>query len=1047
MEVADLPVSERATALDDACNGDAALRTEVESLLRAESQARGFMGSPTAADGAAQWETARSATTAATAREEPGQMIGRYKLLQPLGEGGFGSVWMAEQREPVKRRVALKIIKLGMDTKQVIARFEAERQALATMDHPNIAKVLDAGSTETGRPYFVMEYIKGVSIVDYCDTDNLDTTARLELFSSVCHAIHHAHQKGIIHRDIKPSNVLVTMHDGVPVPRVIDFGIAKATSSELTQKTLFTEHRQMIGTPAYMSPEQAEMSGLDIDTRSDIYSLGVLLYELLTGTTPFGHEELLSKGYAEMMRIIREVEPAPPSTRLSSLGDAGARREQQRPAGDARRLGLLLRGDLDWIAMKCLEKDRTRRYESASALAADVQRHLTGEPVIAAPPSRMYRLSKTLRRHRAAAVVTAGIVVFIGAALAATSTLWRQAAHARDAESDQRARAAAVSAFLSEMLTAAEPARAKGARLTVREALDTAASNIMSGQIKNQPLVEAEIRFIIGSTYFALGLYSQAEAQLREAETTQARELGDEHRDTLLTRSKIAETLLQMSDYWGSAAIAQPTFEAQARVLGPDDPRTLQTMVTLGRVLWAQPGRFFDAESLLRAAIERLERVRGPNHVDTAAAIDALGEAYQFNSYPDKAEPLHLRALQIHTEQLGQEHPATLYSLFYLAGALSNLSRNEEAEGIQQKVLEARVRILGPEHVDTLASQQCVALALARQGRNVEAETLYRDNLEAMLRIWGPSHSNTIHGQRFLADCLEDQGKYEEAITLLRQALESARAKFGPEDADTSIRIMCELASQLARQRQDDEAEQVAREVLEYQRRQSPRATPGEFALSSSTLIRVLRRRGEHDEALQLEKELTDFWLAAARAPDAVPKDIDGAARRLLSASEHLRDHPLALELALRANELSGHRNAYYMGTLAEAYVQNGDSRRAGEVWRQASDLLTEKQARASMLNAAAWDLLTITPENLRDPAVALELALQANELSGYANPPALDTLALACHRTGDTARAIELQQKAIALLAADAPDLAEYQAQLREFQSALEGAANQRAN
>ncbi|MEK6703164.1 MAG: serine/threonine-protein kinase, partial [Planctomycetota bacterium] len=414
MEVSELPPAERTVAVIIACGGDAKLRAKVETLLRAQDQAAEFMEAPTASldhqgnqvfDTQGAWPQGSEIP-----RERGGQMIGRYKLLQTIGEGGFGSVWMAEQREPVKRRVALKIIKLGMDTKQVIARFEAERQALAMMDHPNIARVLDAGCTESGRPYFVMEYIKGVPILEYCDTDKLDTRARLELFSGVCLAIQHAHQKGIIHRDIKPSNVLVTMHDGVPVPKVIDFGIAKATSSELTQKTLFTEHRQMIGTPAYMSPEQAEMSGLDIDTRSDIYSLGVLLYELLTGTTPFAHEDLMRKGFEEMMRIIREVEPHKPSTRLSSLGGTGTRTAELRRVGDPAKLGLLLRGDLDWIVMKCLEKDRVRRYETANGLAADIKRHLRGEAVLAAPPDPWYRLRKTARRHRVA-LVTAGLVV------------------------------------------------------------------------------------------------------------------------------------------------------------------------------------------------------------------------------------------------------------------------------------------------------------------------------------------------------------------------------------------------------------------------------------------------------------------------------------------------------------------------------------------------------------------------------------------------------------------------------------------------------------
>src|SRR5262245_5676167 len=335
--------------------------------------------------------------------EQPGKLIGPYKLLERIGEGGFGSVWMAEQREPVKRRVAVKLIKLGMDTKQVIARFEAERQALAMMDHPNIAKVLDAGSTEAGRPYFVMEYIRGIPILEYCDRERLDTRARLELFTSVCHAIQHAHHKGIIHRDIKPSNVLVTLHDGVPVPKVIDFGIAKATNSELTTKTLFMAHRQFIGTPAYMSPEQAEMSGLDIDTRSDIYSLGVLLYELLTGTTPFDMRALLESGYAGMLRAIRELEPYKPSTRVSILGDTGTRTAQQRRV-ELKRLSVLLRGDLDWVVMKCLEKDRTRRYETANGLAADVLRHLHDEPVTAGPPSATYKLRKLVRRHRLAVI-------------------------------------------------------------------------------------------------------------------------------------------------------------------------------------------------------------------------------------------------------------------------------------------------------------------------------------------------------------------------------------------------------------------------------------------------------------------------------------------------------------------------------------------------------------------------------------------------------------------------------------------------------------------
>ncbi|MCH7847728.1 MAG: serine/threonine protein kinase, partial [Planctomycetes bacterium] len=411
---------EREAYIQGACGDDVELRQEVQAMLRAHEEAGDFLAAPT---------NENTATIPSFPNEKPGTIIDRYKILQLIGEGGFGAVYMAEQQKPVKRRVALKIIKLGMDTKQVIARFEAERQALAMMDHPNIARVFDAGATETGRPYFVMELVKGVPITEYCDTENLSTKDRLDLFIDVCHAVQHAHQKGIIHRDIKPSNVMVTLHDGKPVPKVIDFGIAKATNRELTDKTLFTEYRQLIGTPQYMSPEQAEMSGLDIDTRSDIYSLGVLLYELLTGTTPFDPKRLRSAALGEIQRIIREEEPDKPSTRLSEMSRAlpsppgrGAGGEGSSDSQESSiqyiakhrktepaRLSRELRGDLDWIIMKALEKERARRYETANAFAADIDRHLGNEPVLASPPSSAYRLRKFVRRNRSS-VIGAGVL-------------------------------------------------------------------------------------------------------------------------------------------------------------------------------------------------------------------------------------------------------------------------------------------------------------------------------------------------------------------------------------------------------------------------------------------------------------------------------------------------------------------------------------------------------------------------------------------------------------------------------------------------------------
>ena len=427
------PAEKRAAFLDAICEGDAALRQRLEALLAAHEQPDTLL--------ATQAEAARPTIKLAFADapdEAIGQTIVRYKILERVGEGGCGVVYVAEQTEPVRRRVALKVIKLGMDTKQVVARFEAERQALALMDHPNIAKVLDAGATETGRPYFIMELVRGIKLTDYCDQNKLSTKDRLDLFIKVCQAIQHAHQKGIIHRDIKPSNILVTLHDGVPVPKVIDFGIAKATEGKLTDATVYTQLHQFIGTPAYMSPEQAEMSGLDIDTRSDIYSLGVLLYELLTGKTPFDARELMSQGIDAMRKTIREKDPVRPSTKLATLQEAELTATAKRRAVESSKLAKLLLGDVDWIVMKCLEKDRTRRYETANGLAADLKRHLENEPVLARPPSTTYRLQKAWRRNQLAFTAGALVAVALVTGVAVSSWLAIAASRARNAEQQQR---------------------------------------------------------------------------------------------------------------------------------------------------------------------------------------------------------------------------------------------------------------------------------------------------------------------------------------------------------------------------------------------------------------------------------------------------------------------------------------------------------------------------------------------------------------------------------------------------------------------------------
>jgi serine/threonine protein kinase/tetratricopeptide (TPR) repeat protein len=545
--------AERRAYLDRACAGNQLLRTEVESLLLAHEQAGDFLG-----------QTVKL-TESDFVIERTGTMIGRYKLLEKIGEGGFGVVYMAEQIEPLRRKVALKVIKAGMDTQEVIARFEAERQALALMDHPNIARVLDAGATEAGRPYFVMELVRGIPITNYCDQKNLSTTQRLQLFMKVCHAVQHAHQKGIIHRDLKPNNVLVTLHDGEPVPKVIDFGVAKALGPKLTAKTLFTGFAHMIGTPEYMSPEQAELSGLDIDTRSDIYSLGVLLYELLTGDTPFDGETLRKAALDEMRRMIRETEPPKPSTRLQTLGNtltSVARHRQTEPAT----LRRLVRGDLDWIVMKALEKDRRRRYETPDSFASDVARHLHSEPVLASPPSVPYLVEKFMRRHKAGLAVAAMLLLLLIAGAAVSTWQAVRATRAERTQSVLRQQAEQARANERQLRLQAE-AREKIAQAEVfvrNSSLDEAAKVMRT----MAPLLNEMDASNAAAIYFSLGDWHARHAQWNEAVTNIFKSIAGQSAN-FEAYDRLAPVLVQSGDLTAFAPLRRQMLSRFGEMTNP----------------------------------------------------------------------------------------------------------------------------------------------------------------------------------------------------------------------------------------------------------------------------------------------------------------------------------------------------------------------------------------------------------------------------------------------------------------------------------------------
>jgi eukaryotic-like serine/threonine-protein kinase len=888
--------SERAAFLEQACAGRPDLRASVEALLAAHDKSSNILDQAHGLD-TGEFSPQPNQTPDNRSAVESGLVIAcRYTLVERIGEGGMGEVWVAKQSEPVKRKVAIKLIKTGMDSKAVLARFEQERQALALMDHPNISRVLDGGMTPTGQPFFVMDLVNGLSLTRFCDEAKLTLRQRLELFVPICQAVQHAHQKGIVHRDLKPANILVTMIDAKPVPKIIDFGVAKATSGRLTDESLSTHFGAVVGTLEYMSPEQAGYSGDDVDTRADIYSLGVLLYELLTGLRPIDAKRLRKAALTEMIRIIREEEPSKPSTRLStdeSLASSAALRHME-----PRKLMAQLRGDLDWVVMKCLEKQRERRYETANGLARDIQRYLSDEPVEACPPSATYRLRKFGKKNRAALTSAAAIALLLvaGAGVsiwqAVRATQAEQAERlakldaeekaaaekaARQDEERQRKFAEAISKFVWEDFLAltsvegqdrfgGEGKEALSKDTTLQQLLDRAAEKLRNRKDLD-PLIEAMLCWVIGVNYRGAGEAAKGVPFLERAVELRMQTLGQDHWETAVAQRSLSVCYGAAGQHDKSLPLAETVLRTRKATQGPDHPDTLRAMAALANV-YQNAGKTELALPLVEETLRLQKTKLGSDDPDVLLSMHDLAKAYHASGQLDKAVPLAEETLAMIKTRLGPDHPHTLICMATLASAYKASGQLAKALPLFEDTLARQKVKLGQDHPNTLGTMNNLAMAYRANGQPGKALPLLEETSAKTTVKLGPDHPDTLSNMQALAHTYRDLGQFDKALPLFEDTLAKRRVRFGSDDFKT-LESMHNLADAFRESGQPAKAISIFEETLAKWK-----ATVGpehyETLNTMHALARSYQAAGQTARALPLYEESFEKQKAKLGSDDPI---------------------------------------------------------------------------------------------------------------------------------------------------------------------------------